>query len=114
MGWKPDGFDDFLLADVAGQGKLDDESIHCLVAVQLPDFLKELCFGDVVLEAEQGALEAAGFACQHLVAHVGLAASVVSDKDCCQVWSLSALGYDVIYFCLNLCLDGGSCLFSVD
>ena len=108
-----DGFDDLLLADVAGQGELYDEAVDGGVAVELLHFLEEELLGDVVLEAQQCALEAAGFAGQHLVPDVGLAAAVVPDEDGCQVRTLAAAGYDVLHFLLYLCLDGGSGLFSV-
>ena len=109
-----DGFDDFLLADVLREGQLDDESIYRRVAVEPVNLLQELCLGDVVLEAEQRALEAAGFAGEHFVANVGLASAVVSDEDGGQVGALASPCHDFLHFFLNLCLDCGSCLFAVD
>jgi len=108
-----DGFYDFLFADVLGQGKLHDEAIDGGIVVEFIYLGKQLHFGDVVFKAKQSALEAASLAGQHLVAHISLAASVVSDQDGCKVRTLAALRYNIFYLLFYLCLNRGSRLFSV-
>ena len=92
-----DGFDDFLFGDMAGEGQLHDESVHVLVFVELVHFGQKFLFADSILEAEQGRFKTAGFASQNLVAHVSLAASVMSHEDGSQMRALPSGFYDLFY-----------------
>ena len=109
-----DGLYDLLLADVLGQGKLDDEAVNIRVAIQSRHTGQKFLLGDIVFEAKQSALEATSLASQDLVADVCLASSVVPDKNGCQVRTLAALRHDFLHLCLYLSLYGGSCLFAVN
>ena len=48
-----DRFDDALLIDVLGEGKLDDEAVNFGIAVETVDFAEELLFGDILFEADE-------------------------------------------------------------
>ena len=107
------GFGHLLLADVWWQRELDDEAVDGGVVVEATDDGKELLLGDVVLVAEEGALEAAFLACEDFVADVGLAAAVVAYEDGGEVGTLAASGDNLVYCLLDLCLDGRGRGFAV-
>ncbi len=87
-----DGFDDFLLADVAGEGELDDESVDVGVGVEGGDLVEECLLGDVVFEADERGFESALLAGFYFVGYVGFGAAVVSDEDGGEVGALFAVG----------------------
>ena len=80
---------------MAGEGQLHDESVHVLVFVELVHFGQKFLFADGILEAEQGRFKTAGFASQYLVAHVSLAASVMSHEDGSQMRAFPSGFYDL-------------------
>ena len=57
-----DGFDSFLLVDVARQGELYDESVGPGVVVEAPDGFEQFGFGDVGIEADERGAETATLA----------------------------------------------------
>ena len=109
-----DGLDDLLLIDMLGQRELHDEAIDIGVLVQFVNTGQKLLFGDVVLKADEGALEATGLTGQHLILHIRLRATVVTHQYSCQMRLLATTGHDFLHFLGYLCLDSCCCCFSVN
>ena len=76
-----DCFDDTLLIDVLGEGKLDDESVNFGIAVEAVDFAEELLFGDILFEADKRRAEAHLGTSLNLGSYISFAAAIVTDKD---------------------------------
>lgn len=76
-----DRFDDALLIDVLGEGKLDDESVNFGIAVEAVDFAEELLFGDILFEADKRRAEAYLGTSLNLGSYISFAAAIVTDKD---------------------------------
>ena len=87
FGWQ-DRLQNFLVVDVVWQRQLHDESINIDVEVQFMDNLKQFFLGNVQGALDQGALKANPCASFDLVADIGAACGVVSDKDSSQMWPL--------------------------
>ena len=109
-----DGLDDLLLIDMLGQRELHDEAIDIGILVQFVNTGQKLLFGDVVLKADEGALEATGLTGQHLILHIRFRATVVTYQHGCQMGLLAATGHDFLYLLSNLSLYGCCCCFSVN
>ena len=92
-------------SEIRREGQLHDESVHVLVFVELVHFGQKFLFADSILEAEQGRFKTAGFASQNLVAHVSLAASVMSHEDGSQMRAFPSAFYDLFYLFGNFRLD---------
>ena len=105
--------DNFLFRDVAGKGELHNESVDFRIFVESAYGFKQFFFGHIVLIADEGRAEAAGFTGFHFVGYVGFAASVVADKDGCEVGAAFALSHHFFDFSGNFALDVVGSLFSV-
>jgi hypothetical protein len=77
-----------LVVDVVWQRQLHDESINIDVEVQFMDDLQQFFLGNVQRALDEGALEPNPCASFDLVADIGSACGVVSDKDSSQMWTL--------------------------
>ena len=102
-----------LLIDVLRQRKLNDESVNIIILVQLVYALQELFFGNILLITDEGRLESTLLAGQHLVFHIGFAASVVPYEHGYQVWLLASVGNNLCHLLGYLFLDGGCRRLSV-
>ena len=108
-----DGFYYLLLADVLGQRQLHDETIHLGVAVEAVYLGQQLFLGDVILKSLESTRESTRFACQHLVLHIRLAASVVAYQYGGQMRAAQPLCQSVLHLLAYFALDGSGSGFSV-
>ncbi|EJX01956.1 hypothetical protein EVA_09938 [gut metagenome] len=76
-----DRLDDALLVDMLRQRQLHNKAVHFVVVIQAVDTSQEFFLRNVALVANQRRLETAGLACQHFIAHIGLATSIMPDQD---------------------------------
>ena len=89
------------------QGQLHDEAVHLVVVVQPVYAGQQFGFGHILFVAYECRFETAGFAGQHLVAYVGLAASIVSHEYRSQMRTFASGSDDAFHFFGYFLLDGG-------
>ena len=94
--------DHLLCVDMLRQWQLDDEAVEVVVRIELSDFLEQLLLRDVCLEAQGLAADPARLAGDHLIVHVGLAATIVADEDGNQSGRLVSLGDHLLHLRLDL------------
>ena len=97
-----DRLDHLLRINVLGQRQLDDEAVEVVVRIELSDLLEQLLLCDVRLEAQGLAADPACLAGDHLIVHVGLAATIVADEYGDQSGRLVSLGDHLLHLRLDL------------
>ena len=102
-----------LLVDVLRQRQLHDETIHVSILVELIYTQQKLLLSNILLKTDQRRFESALFACQHLVLHIGFAATIVAHQHSHQMWLFASCGYNLSHLLGNLFLNSGCCRLSV-
>ena len=93
-----DGLDDLLLGNVLRERQLDDESVYIVILIQLTHLGQQFLFRHIRLVTDERRLETANLASLHLIGHIGLASSIVSDQNRRQMRTLASFRYNLSHF----------------
>ncbi len=107
------GLGDFADIDMGRQGKLDDETIHFLILIQLFNFIQQLNFGDLIIKMHQGAFKAYFGTAADLVTDVGLRSTVASHQNSYQMRRAFTLKEQSLHPVPDLSLYQGGDMFAV-
>ena len=107
-------FNHLLLRDVRWQGQLHDKAVDVFVSIKSIDTGQQFLFRHIVFKTDKRAFKAAGFAGQHFVAHVSLAAAVVTNEYGGEMRAFHTVCRHCGDFCCNFLLDCCGRSLSVD